>query len=245
MNKKLCLVFLFSFFSVVQLFAGSITLKSGQQIEGEILEKKKDSVKIKAYGVDLIYYMEDIDKIDGQQVLAPVPLEAPAARQEVKEEAKQVIVVEPASTTESSSIQQQPVSFAKEKSRKAMPSKMEMGVLLVVMAIAVFVGLLFYVYISYCLFLIARKTDQGPLWWAWVPILNLILMLKIAGLSYYWLGGFLLGLIPIVGNIFVLAISAYIWYKIALVRNKPGWLGILACLPIVNLVIIGYLAFSD
>jgi hypothetical protein len=37
----------------------------------------------------------------------------------------------------------------------------------------------------------------------------------------------------------------YLWYNIALARNKPGWIGAITFLPIVNLFTMGYLAFSD
>ncbi len=39
---------------------------------------------------------------------------------------------------------------------------------------------------------------------------------------------------------------AYWWWKIAEVRNRPGWWGILIIfVPIVNLVLMGMLAWSD
>lgn len=115
----------------------------------------------------------------------------------------------------------------------------------IIFLIVVILSLGMYVYISFCLYVIGQKTNQGPLWLAWVPIAQIILMFKIAGLSYWWLLVFLTSFIPIIGSLAVLALSGYLYYKIALARNKPGWMGILMFLPLVNLVVIGYLAFSD
>jgi hypothetical protein len=93
--------------------------------------------------------------------------------------------------------------------------------------------------------LIAKKTSQTPAWLAWIPIANLFLMCKIAALPYWWLFGILLGFIPYVGWLLSSALSGYIWYRIALARNKPGWVGILIIIPVVNLAIMGYLAFTE
>jgi hypothetical protein len=39
--------------------------------------------------------------------------------------------------------------------------------------------------------------------------------------------------------------TALIWAAIAEARKKPSWLGILSIVPIVNLIVLGYLAWSD
>lgn len=49
-------------------FAETIYLKSGQKIEGKIIEKTDKYIKIDFQGVPLIYYFEDIDKI-GEEVM--------------------------------------------------------------------------------------------------------------------------------------------------------------------------------
>ncbi|MBP7216991.1 MAG: hypothetical protein KBA46_06895 [Candidatus Omnitrophica bacterium] len=102
-----------------------------------------------------------------------------------------------------------------------------------------------YVYSSLCLFLIAKKTSVEPAWLAWIPIANAFLMCKIASLSYWWLLTFFIGLIPIVGTLATVALTIFFWYKIALARNKPGWLGVLMIIPLANMIVMGYLAFSE
>jgi len=113
-------------------------------------------------------------------------------------------------------------------------------------SIVVFIFLIVsYVFSSLCLMFIAQKTNTTPAWLAWIPIANLFLMCKIASLSYWWLLILLTAFIPVVGPLANLAFAAYLWYNIALARNKPGWIGILTCLPLAGLVVMGYLAFSE
>lgn len=115
----------------------------------------------------------------------------------------------------------------------------------IVALVILFSLLLFYVYTAICVQIIAVKTAKGPAWLAWIPIANLFLMCKVAGLSYWYLLIILGVFIPMIGFLISLGFSAFIWYMIALARNKPGWIGALACIPLVNLVIMGYLAFSE
>lgn len=122
----------------------------------------------------------------------------------------------------------------------------EAGIMLGIIGILLLVFILAYVYGSFCLMLIAQKTNNGPVWMAWIPVANLFLLCRIAQVNYWWAGGMLLGgIIPYLGLLAVLGIGAFIWYKVAIARGKPGWLGILTIVPFVNLVVMGILAFSD
>lgn len=100
------------------------------------------------------------------------------------------------------------------------------------------VSILFYIYNSLCLSKIAGKTNTSFGWFAWLPILNIFLMLMIARKSFWW---FILLLIPLVNFVCMLIV----WMEIAKIRNKPAWLGLLMMLPVANFIIIGYLAFSS
>lgn len=257
----LCLAFVLV---AASLFADTITLKSGKEIEGTILEKTDDSVKIEAYGAQTTYFMDEVDKINSESIL-PVQESGTAGIQ-----AEDISVTTESVQTEVQPGEMQTESLPEEMQSENMPEQPQEATTLsvagqpiekvssssirdhrkamlaagVIFVMAIF-ALLVYIYASLCLQLIAKKTNQGPVWLAWVPVGNLFLMCKIASLDYKWLLGYLLTFIPLVGVIFGLAINGYLWYRIALVRNQPGWLGILACLPLVNLVIMGYLAFSD
>lgn len=94
-----------------------------------------------------------------------------------------------------------------------------------------------YIYVAICLTKIAKKTNTENGWFAWIPILNVFLMLMIAKKPLWW---FILMLIPIVNFIIVIIV----WMAIAEARGKPNWIGILTIVPFVNIIILGYLAFS-
>lgn len=94
-----------------------------------------------------------------------------------------------------------------------------------------------YIYIAICLMKIAKKTNTENGWFAWIPILNVFLMLMIAKKPLWW---FILMLIPIVNFI----IGIIVWMAIAEARGKPNWIGILTIVPFVSIIILGYLAFS-
>lgn len=108
----------------------------------------------------------------------------------------------------------------------------------------VILGIAIYVYTAYCLSVIAKKTGTPNEWWAWIPVLNLLLMLKIARLPLWWALGFLLAFIPVV-NLLVLALAAYIWWKVAERRNRPGWWGIVMLIGPINLILLWFLAFKE
>ncbi|MCL4472549.1 MAG: DUF5684 domain-containing protein [Actinobacteria bacterium] len=95
-----------------------------------------------------------------------------------------------------------------------------------------------YVYYSFSLMTIAAKTSTENGWMAWIPVLNLYLMCKIAGRPGWWL---VLMLVPLV-NVVMLVI---VWMGIAEARGFPGWWGIMMLVPLVNIIVPGYLAFTD
>ncbi len=96
----------------------------------------------------------------------------------------------------------------------------------------------FYAYFAVAIQTMAKKTGTKNDWMAWVPILNIYLLLKIAGKPGWWL---ILMLIPLV-NIIVMIMM---WMAVAEKMKKPSWLGILMIIPLANLIIPGYLAFAS
>lgn len=85
---------------------------------------------------------------------------------------------------------------------------------------------------------IAEKTGTENGWWAWIPILNILLMLAIARKPLWWI---ILLLIPLVN----LVILILVFVGICQARGKSGLLTIGFFVPIVNLIVLGYLAFGD
>lgn len=100
-----------------------------------------------------------------------------------------------------------------------------------------FLAFLCYIFFAICLMKIAKKTETPRRWFAWIPVLNVILMLKIAQKPLWW---FFLLLIPPIN----IAIMIVVWMAIAKAVKKPDWLGVLMLIPIANLIVPAYLAFS-
>lgn len=100
------------------------------------------------------------------------------------------------------------------------------------------IGLAMYVYIALALSTIAKKTNTENTWMAWVPIIQIVLMLNIAKKPVWWI---VLFFIPLVG----LVMAIIVWMAIAEARGKPNWWGILLIVPVVGLIVPGYLAWSD
>ncbi|MDD5195945.1 MAG: hypothetical protein PHQ96_09815 [Candidatus Omnitrophica bacterium] len=107
------------------------------------------------------------------------------------------------------------------------------------------INVAFYVFSSLCFHIIGKKTGTRYAWRAWIPIANVFLMLKIAGLSYLWLLSIFIVLIPLLGILALIGFSGYVCYRIALARGKAGWIGILMLVPIAGYAVLGYLAFSE
>jgi hypothetical protein len=124
------------------------------------------------------------------------------------------------------------LAFAQNDSR--IPAAF-MGGFLVVFCVLMLVA---YVYHALAIQTIATKTNTENAWFAWIPILNIILMINIAKKPIWWI---ILCLIPLV-NIVIFVI---LWMGAAEARNKPNWWGILIIVPVVNIIVPGYLAWSE
>ena len=101
-----------------------------------------------------------------------------------------------------------------------------------------------YVYTSFAIYTIAKKTRVEPTWLAWVPIVNVVLLLKIAKLQWQWIFALFVMMIPVMGHWLLAAGNVYVWWKVAKALRKPEWLGILMIVPFVNFIVMGYLAWS-
>jgi hypothetical protein len=107
-----------------------------------------------------------------------------------------------------------------------------------VLGIVLLLGLLLYLFYCYCCMLICRKTGHPPGILVWLPVLQLIPLLRAAGMSPWWvLGCFVpvLNLVPLI-----------LWpLKIAKARGKSVWIGVLLLLPVTAPSAFLYLAFSN
>lgn len=101
------------------------------------------------------------------------------------------------------------------------------------------VGIVAYVVSALALMTIAKKLGKTEKsWWAWIPILNLLLLAELAG-HEAWMG--LICLVPVVGGFFGL----YLFYKVCEARNKPGWMALLMLIPCVGFFVPLYVAYAD
>ena len=95
-----------------------------------------------------------------------------------------------------------------------------------------------YVFFAVCLSALAKKTGHELIsWWSWVPILQVLLILKMAKVEWWWI---FLFLIPFVN----IAVAIFVWVKIAKALSKhPIW-GVLMVVPVLDVAVLAYLAFS-
>lgn len=103
---------------------------------------------------------------------------------------------------------------------------------------AFIIWLVAYAFFAFVLMTIANKLGTENSWMAWVPILNIYLMVKMADRPGWWL---ILLLVPLVNFV----IGIIIWVDIIKRRNRPAWWVILMLLPIVNLIVLLMLAFTE
>lgn len=95
-----------------------------------------------------------------------------------------------------------------------------------------------YIYTALAVQTIAVKTNTENPWMAWIPIVNVILLLNIAKKPIWWI---LLFFIPLVNVVIIIMV----WMAVAEARNKPSWWGVLLIVPLVGMIVPGYLAWSD
>jgi hypothetical protein len=117
------------------------------------------------------------------------------------------------------------------------PTKKDKPFNLLVFIIYLISIIAFYVYFSLCLFSIAKRLHISEPWTAWIPIVNIWTIVSSAGKPWWWI--FLL-FVPII-NIFI---GIYLWICITENLGKNKLLGLLMLLPLINLIFLGFLAFS-
>ncbi|MFA5872072.1 MAG: DUF5684 domain-containing protein [Parcubacteria group bacterium] len=108
------------------------------------------------------------------------------------------------------------------------------GIFLLIMLAVIVI----YVIMAISLMRIAKRTGTENAWFAWIPILNLILILQIAQRPMWWLIFFLVPVLNIAG----IVLQFVLWVDIAKRINKPVWMGVLAAL--IPIIFMPVLAFS-
>ncbi len=98
-----------------------------------------------------------------------------------------------------------------------------------------------YIFMALTLMKTAQRLGAENTWYAWIPILNTILLFKL-GEQNPWL--ILLALIPGIGALIVLILTIIATMKICEKRDYDKLLGLLMLVPVANLVLWGMLAWG-
>ncbi len=117
-------------------------------------------------------------------------------------------------------------------------------VLFVFIMIYILIMLAIYIYTSLAVMKIAKKTKTENGWLAWIPIANIYLMTQMAGVSGWWTLAVFVTFIPFIGGLLVAAGFVYLWWIICAKIKKPEWWSILLLVPILNLVLLGIMAWA-
>jgi len=110
--------------------------------------------------------------------------------------------------------------------------------------LALAISLAIYIYFAVALMAIAKRTETKNGWLAFIPIANVYLMTQIAGLPAWYTLAIFLPIIPFIGGLAMMVAMVYFWWIIAEKVGKPNWWGILLLIPVVNLVVVGILAWG-
>lgn len=111
----------------------------------------------------------------------------------------------------------------------------------VALVFSIVIGLGSYIYTSLALMKIAKRLNYENAWYAWVPILNIILMFKMGDQNPTLL---LLLLIPGIGAAIVGILSIIALMHICEKRGYDKALGLLSLVPLANYVLLGMLAWG-
>lgn len=102
------------------------------------------------------------------------------------------------------------------------------------------IGLVGYVFGSYCFQKIFQRLGMANAWLAWVPIANTWMMLRAGDQSGWWLVALLIPFVNIVGFVFLIIAFVNIMKKL----GKSPWLMLLFIVPLVNFWLMYHLAFN-
>ena len=114
------------------------------------------------------------------------------------------------------------------------------GSVMLVFALVLSLGL--YIYSSLALMTLAKRLDQENTWFAWVPILNMVLLYRMGDMNPLLI---LIVLIPGLGAAVVGIISIIALMNICEKRGYDKLLGLLALIPLANLILLGVLAWGN
>ena len=97
--------------------------------------------------------------------------------------------------------------------------------------------ILFHLFFCYCAMQICKKAGTEPGVLIWLPLLQLVPLVRAAGMAPVWVLAFIIPVLNLVAQV--------VWsFKIAQARGKGPGVAILLLLPVTNILAFLYLAFS-
>ncbi|MFH0906524.1 MAG: hypothetical protein V1824_04265 [archaeon] len=110
---------------------------------------------------------------------------------------------------------------------------------------AIIVSIIIYIYITIVGYTIAKKLGYNKPWLAFIPFANYFLFPILADLN--WAFGFIVlaSFIPKIGSIVALVFAIICSWKIFEKRGYAPALSLLLVIPIVNLIMLGIVAWYD
>lgn len=99
-----------------------------------------------------------------------------------------------------------------------------------------------YLFIAVCMSVIAAKLKAENSWLAWIPVVNVFYMTHVAKKPWWWPA---LYYFPCTCWIWLFFLFPMTLSSLAEERGKSGLLGCLLFVPVVNWLVLAYLAFSD
>ena len=119
-----------------------------------------------------------------------------------------------------------------------------LGMFMAFIGVMIAAVLFFYIFTALVIMSLSKKTNTDKEWLAWIPIANVYQLTRIGGLEWWWTLLVFASVIPVIGGIVAIGAMIYIWWRVAEKINKPGWWSLLLLIPIVNLVIMGIMAWG-
>ena len=113
-------------------------------------------------------------------------------------------------------------------------------------ALPISIILAVYVYSSFAWMTIAKKLKYKHPWFAWIPIVNVAMILQLGEFHWAWI--FLI-LVPILGWLALMVLVIIATWRIFEKRKYPGWFSLSTLIPkagaILYLIAIGFVAWKD
>ena len=253
MRKFLLLVLALFLFSQICYAQTIIALKSGKTVEGTLIERNDQYIKINFSDVDITYWLDEVESIqlpDGTKIIPSAKVQSqdlPLVSQTITTAPSEHAPTFSDTSRESAQTAQEPLSFQETRETAAQqtgpPFRKTKAFPWIALAAFLF-GIAAYAFFSFCLIKIAVKTNTPNSWFAWIPIMNIILMCDIAEKPRWWAALFLLGVIPYIGLLATVVLNVILMIKICNRMGKPTWWGYITIIPMAGLVIFAMLAFG-